>query len=50
MNLKEKLVHGDEIMATDLMIFIKKWLIEHILIEDKKYATFCEDNNIKFEG
>ena len=47
--LQNKFVHGDAVMATDLILFIKKWLIDHILVEDKKYQIFCLENKINLE-
>jgi hemerythrin len=32
-------------MATDLILFIKNWLLDHILVEDKKYADFFRENS-----
>ena len=42
---KNKLVHNDDPMGTELIIFIKKWLLEHILVEDMKYI-----NSFKLSG
>ena len=36
---------GNEIMATDLILFIKNWLLNHILVEDRKYADFFRENS-----
>ena len=41
---KTKIERGDDIMATDLIVFVKKWLLEHILVEDKKYADIFKTN------
>lgn len=44
---KDKFAHGNEIMATDLILFIKNWLIKHILVEDMKYKTYFDQEGIK---
>lgn len=33
--------NGDLILGTRIIKIIQDWLTEHILIEDKKYATFA---------
>lgn len=37
---KKKLDQGKEVLATELIIFIKKWLLVHILKEDQAYFDY----------
>ena len=42
--LETKLKGGGIIMATDITKFLKDWLINHILMEDKSYANYFKSN------
>ena len=44
---KNKFQQGNELMATDIIVFIKTWLLNHILIEDRKYADYFVKNNFR---
>ncbi len=38
-----KLVRGDYQIANDIFEFLKRWLINHIQVTDKKYRLFQEE-------
>ncbi len=42
-----KRFQSEDMMATELLVFIKEWLLNHILKEDKKYALFMKENDIE---
>ncbi len=42
----KKLESGNSILALELMSFLKKWLVEHILDSDKKYSAFLNEKGI----
>ncbi len=44
--LKEGLESGKVTVSYDIMNFLRQWLIEHIMGEDKKYETFFKEKNI----
>lgn len=35
----------EDVIAQELLEFLKDWLINHILKEDMAFRPFCEDNN-----
>ena len=37
-------------LSLDLLHFLKDWLIEHILVEDQRYATFYGESRKKEQG
>ena len=37
---KNKLIIGDSSLSFDIMLFLQKWLQNHILISDKEYKDF----------
>ena len=37
------------ISAWNILILLKEWIVEHILIEDKKYADYIFENNIDYK-
>ena len=45
--LKEGLESGKVTVSYDIMNFLRQWLIEHIMGEDKKYTTFFKENKIE---
>ena len=45
--VKEGLDSKKVTVSYDIMNFLRKWLLEHILQEDKKFAKFFKDNNIE---
>jgi hemerythrin-like metal-binding protein len=42
----ERRKKGDNFIAIDIINFLKDWLIDHILVEDKKYAEYIIIKNI----
>lgn len=44
-SFQEKLNNGEDVMATELIIFIKKWLLVHILKEDQAYFDYFKSIN-----
>ena len=44
--LEAKLKKGAPVMAMDITKFLKDWLINHILLEDKSYANYFKSNNL----
>ncbi len=47
--LKHGLESGQMTVTYDIMNFLRQWLIDHILKEDKKMASFFSENNINLE-
>lgn len=45
--LQEKVKSGGATVNTDLLLFLKKWLQNHILSEDKKYAPYLLKQGVK---
>ena len=39
-----KVCDGDTVLNTELLKVIKSWLLNHILVEDKKYSQFANDH------
>lgn len=37
-------------LSLDLLHFLKDWLIEHILVEDQRYAAYCREHRKKDSG
>lgn len=46
---REAVAQGKSV-SLDLLHFLKDWLIEHILVEDQRYAAFCRENKKKDLG
>jgi len=44
--LKAKHDSGDNTITIEVMNFLKDWLINHILVTDKKYGQFFKDKGI----
>ncbi|MBI5055189.1 MAG: bacteriohemerythrin [Nitrospirae bacterium] len=44
--LKDKFDHGDIIVTARTLNFLNKWLIDHIMGEDKKYAPFLNSKGV----
>ncbi len=42
----KKLESGDSVLALELMNFLKKWLVDHIMVTDKKYSAFFNAKGI----
>ncbi len=45
--LRDSLEYGKVTVSYDIMNFLRQWLIEHIMGEDKKYTKFFKENQIK---
>ncbi|OQY29268.1 MAG: hypothetical protein B6244_04605 [Candidatus Cloacimonetes bacterium 4572_55] len=37
---------GKKILSIDIMIFLKDWMVNHILVTDKKYSDFFHKNGL----
>ena len=37
---------SDEIISMDMLTFLKKWLVNHIQVTDKKYSSFFQEKGI----
>lgn len=42
LTLQDKLKSGEVMVSIDLMTFLKSWLVNHIMKEDKRYVPFLE--------
>lgn len=47
MALNERVQNGSEKITVELMGFLRNWLKNHILIEDKRYAPVLIDHGVK---
>ncbi|MCU7939344.1 MAG: bacteriohemerythrin [gamma proteobacterium symbiont of Bathyaustriella thionipta] len=45
-DLQEKMNQGDFMISVEVMVFLKNWLINHILKTDKAYAQFLKDKGV----
>jgi hemerythrin len=45
--LQKKVKEGNTVVNSDLLMFLKKWLTNHILQEDKQYAPFLIKQGVK---
>ena len=46
-DLQAKVKAGEVPLSSDLMEFLKEWLMTHMLQEDKRYVTCLTANNVK---
>ena len=46
LHYKTRLDKGDQMDNVDFIKFIKDWIIDHILTEDRKYGPFLNDQGI----
>ena len=44
--INEKIQNGEKTVTLELMTFLRKWLRDHIMIEDKKYGSFFSNKGI----
>lgn len=44
---KQRIDKGELGVSIDIMKFLRNWLNDHILIEDKKYGRFYSEKNMK---
>jgi hemerythrin len=49
-NYKQRIDKGELGVSIDVMKFLRNWLNDHILIEDKKYGRFYSEKNMKAAG
>jgi hemerythrin len=47
LDLQKKIKAGQTVVNADLLMFLKKWLTNHILQEDKLYAPFLIKQGVK---
>ena len=47
LELQKKIKQGETIVNSDLLMFLRKWLTNHILQEDKLYAPFLIKQGVK---
>ena len=45
-DIEENLNAGKVVLSQDVLTFLKKWLIEHILDSDKNYSAYFNSNGI----
>jgi hemerythrin len=45
--IKKEFDEGRKLLTIDLMIFLKEWLTSHILISDKNYTRFLNNQGIR---
>jgi len=46
-SVQSRLAQGQPVLSLELTSFIKKWVTEHIMGEDKKYAPFLTSKGLK---
>jgi hemerythrin len=46
-DLNEKFKSGKATISMELLSFLRKWLTNHIMVEDKKYIPFFLDRGLK---
>ena len=46
-NFQESFKNREADISLELMEFLKSWLVDHILIEDKKYAPYLIENGAR---
>jgi len=44
---RNKVMHGDSQIANEVLEYLKKWLVGHIQVTDKKFVTCFKDNGLK---
>lgn len=44
--LKQKMLEGDFMIGVEVMVFLKEWLLNHILKTDKAYTQFMLDKGV----
>lgn len=47
LDLQKKIKKGETVVNSDLLMFLKKWLTNHILQEDKLYAPYLIKQGVK---
>lgn len=46
-NYRNKITHDDSQIACEILEFLKKWLVDHILVTDKEYIDCFKKNGLK---
>ncbi len=46
-DLKERAEKGEDVFNRDLLKIFQNWLINHILVENRKYVTLFKENNVQ---
>ncbi len=44
---KEDLINGKLLLSVEVMMFMRDWLVNHILGTDKKYVPFLKDKGVE---
>ncbi len=44
---RNKVMGGDTKIACEILEYLKKWLVEHIQVTDRKYIDCFEENGLK---
>ena len=47
LDLQKKIKQGETVVNSDLLMFLRKWLTNHILKEDKLYAPFLIKQGVR---
>ncbi|MFZ2726672.1 MAG: bacteriohemerythrin [Methylococcaceae bacterium] len=47
LELQRKVKHGEATVNTELLLFLKRWLQNHIIVEDKLYGPFLIAQGVK---
>lgn len=47
MDIDEKIKSGEKRISSELLFFLKRWITQHILSQDKKYAPFLIEQGVK---
>ena len=45
--INEKVQKGERMITPELLTFLKKWITNHIMVEDKAYAPFLLERGLK---
>ncbi|MDV5166583.1 MAG: hypothetical protein R2568_07520 [Candidatus Scalindua sp.] len=46
-NYRNKMIEDDYHMACEILEFLKKWLVDHILVTDKEYVDCFKKSGLK---
>ncbi|SHJ31856.1 hemerythrin-like metal-binding domain protein [Malonomonas rubra DSM 5091] len=47
MEINKKVQSGERMVTPELLFFLKKWITNHIMVEDQKYAPFLLKKGVK---
>ncbi len=48
LDYRQKLTGGDTVSATEVMGFLRNWLLEHIVKHDRQYGSYLESRGGRF--